>query len=97
MISLLKMSKATIGDQVNTQSALVSFLSNIESKDLENVKEHCEILPWLKSMHPLIRKHIASIRVQTSHITKILIIKKPQRMTRKRNVQKIRVRWQGKK
>ena len=38
MISLLKMSKATIGDQVNIQSALVLILSNIKSKDLGSIK-----------------------------------------------------------
>ena len=37
-ISLLKMSKAAIGDQGNTQLALVSILSNIESKDLDSIK-----------------------------------------------------------
>ena len=37
-ISLLKMSKATIGDQGNTQLALVLILSNIENKDLESIK-----------------------------------------------------------
>ena len=32
------MSKATIGDQGNTQSALVSILSNIKGKDLDSIK-----------------------------------------------------------
>ena len=38
MISLLKMSKAAIGDQLNTPLALVLILSNIESKDFESIK-----------------------------------------------------------
>ena len=38
MISLVKMFKATIRDRVNMQSALVSVLGNIESKDLETIK-----------------------------------------------------------
>ena len=37
-ISLLKMSKAAIGDWVNIQLALVSILSNIKSKDLDSIK-----------------------------------------------------------
>ena len=37
-ISLLKMSKAAIGDQGNMQLALVLILSNIENKDLESIK-----------------------------------------------------------
>jgi len=37
-ISLLKMSKATIGDRGNIQSALVSILSNIKNKDLDSIK-----------------------------------------------------------
>ena len=32
------MSKAAIGDQDNTQSALFLILSNIESKDLDSIK-----------------------------------------------------------
>ena len=37
-ISLLKMPKAAIGDRTIAQLALVSILSNIESKDLESIK-----------------------------------------------------------
>ena len=131
-ISLLKMSKVTMGYQVNIQSSLVLILSNIMSKDLEsikhslynlymdfklpecapslpegffpnynNVRECCEFLQDLKSgkvasivknIYLLIRKHVASIRIQIQSIrmriwfTKFLTIKKLGRQTRKISV-----------
>ena len=50
-ISPLKMFKATIGDQVNMQSALALILSNIKSKDLESIKSLYSLYTDVK-LHP---------------------------------------------